>query len=317
MRVLKRLALAALALGCAGAATFWWLTTPERIDRDALAAMGAGDAARGQRIFDAGGCASCHARPKAEGEARLQLAGGVELKTAFGTFVAPNISPDQKDGIGAWSLEDFANAMLKGVSRDGQHLYPAFPYTSYARMQPADVADLHAFMKTLPPVAGRAPDHDLGFPFNVRRGLGLWKLLHLNDAPVVAFGDGTPEKVLHGRELVEGAGHCGECHTPRGFDGGSNNGLWLAGAVAAEGDGVVPNITPGGNGINAWSEGDIVSYLETGFTPEFDSVGGTMADVQKNMARLTAEDRESIAAYLKAIPAQANGFPVRQKQPAN
>lgn len=317
MGVLNRLAVVALALGCAGAAAFWWLTAPEKVDRNELAALGAGDAVRGQRIFDAGGCASCHARPKAEGDGRLQLAGGVELKTAFGTFVSPNISPDQKDGIGAWSLEDFANAMLKGVSRDGQHLYPAFPYTSYARMEPADVADLYAFMRSLPPVAGRAADHDLGFPFNIRRGLGLWKLLHLSNAPVIAFDEGTPENVLRGRELVEGAGHCGECHTPRGFDGGPNDSQWLAGAVAAEGTGVVPNITPGGNSIGSWSEGDIASYLETGFTPEFDSVGGTMADVQKNMARLTGEDRQAIAAYLKSIPSHANGYPVQQKKPAH
>ncbi|MEO5322143.1 cytochrome c [Mesorhizobium sp. CC13] len=309
MAILRKLTIAALALGGAGAAVFWWLTEPERLGPETLASLGTGDAVRGQRIFDAGGCASCHARPKAEGDARLQLVGGVELKTPFGTFVAPNISSDPTDGIGAWSLEDFANAMLKGVSRDGRHLYPAFPYPSYARMQPGDVADLYAFMKTLPPVAGRAPDHSLSFPYNVRRGVGLWKLLNLSDEPVVAFAGGTPEKVLRGRMLVEGAGHCGECHTPRALDGGPKRSQWLAGAVAAEGTGVVPNITPGGNGIRSWSESDIAGYLETGFTPEFDSVGGTMVEVQKNMARLAAEDREAIAAYLKAIPAEPNGYP--------
>lgn len=316
MAILRKLAITALALGGAGAAVFWWLTEPERIGPDTIAALGTGDAARGQRIFDAGGCASCHAKPKAEGEARLQLAGGVELKTQFGTFVAPNISSDPKDGIGGWSLEDFANAMLKGVSPDGQHLYPAFPYPSYARMNPADVADLYAFMKTTPPVAGRAPGHSLGFPFNVRRGLGLWKLLYLSDQPVVAFGEGTSEQVLRGRALVEGAGHCGECHTPRNPIGGTDRGQWLAGAVAAEGGGTVPNITPGGADISGWSESDIAGYLETGFTPEFDSVGGTMVEVQKNMARLSAEDRAAIAAYLKAIPSHPNGYPAQQQKPA-
>ena len=316
MAILRKLAITALALGGAGAAVFWWLTEPERIGPDAMAALGTGDAARGQRIFDAGGCASCHAKPKAEGDARLQLAGGVELKTQFGTFVAPNISSDPTDGIGAWSLEDFANAMLKGVSPDGQHLYPAFPYPSYARMNPADVGDLYAFMKTLPPVAGRAPGHSLGFPFNVRRGLGLWKLLYLSDQPVVAFGEGTSEQVLLGRALVEGAGHCGECHTPRNPIGGTAKAQWLAGAVAAEGGGTVPNITPGGADISGWSESDIAGYLETGFTPEFDSVGGTMVEVQKNMARLSAEDRAAIAAYLKAIPSHPNGYPAQQQKPA-
>lgn len=315
MAIIKKLAIVALALGGAGAAGFWWLTVPDKLGPEMVAALGSGDAGRGQRIFDAGGCASCHAKPKAEGDARLQLAGGVELKTGFGTFVAPNISSDPNDGIGAWSLEDFANAMLKGVAKGGQHLYPAFPYTSYARMKPADVADLYAFMKTLPAVQGRARDHELAFPFNVRRGLGLWKQLYLSSQPVVAMNDGTPEKVLRGRDLVEGAGHCGECHTPRSLAGGSEKSQWLAGAKAAEGDGVVPNITPEGKGIGGWSEGDIVSYLETGFTPEFDSVGGTMVEVQKNMARLSTDDREAIAAYLKTIPGHPNGFAAPQPKP--
>lgn len=316
MAIFRKIAVAALVLGGAGAAAFWWLTVPERISPETAAALGAGDAIRGQRIFDAGGCASCHAVPKAEGVARLKLAGGVELKTDFGTFVAPNISSDPTDGIGAWTVEDFANAMLKGVAPNGNHLYPAFPYASYARMKPADIADLYAFMKTLPAVKGSAPDHQLAFPFNVRRGLGLWKQLYLSNEPVVAFSEGTPEKVLLGRDLVEGAGHCGECHTPRSLAGGTEKGQWLAGAKAAEGGGVVPNITPEGKGIGSWSEGDIAGYLETGFTPEFDSVGGTMVEVQKNMARLTAEDREAIAAYLKAIPGHPNGFPAPQPKPA-
>ncbi|WP_269932205.1 cytochrome c [Aminobacter sp. HY435] len=315
MAAFKKIVVAALVLGGAGAVALWWLTMPQRLSEAEIAALGTGDATRGQRIFDAGGCASCHAQPKAEGDARLQLAGGVELKTPFGTFVAPNISSDPTDGIGAWSLADFANAMKNGASPAGEHLYPAFPYASYARMQPQDVADLYAFMKTLPPVVGRAKEHSLSFPFNVRRGIGLWKLVHLSDQPVVAFAEGTPEKVLQGRNLVEGAGHCGECHTPRGFDGGALTGQWLAGAVAAEGEGVVPNISPEGKGIAGWSEGDIVGYLETGFTPEFDSVGGTMAEVQKNMARLTAADREAIAAYLKVIPGHPNGFPAQAAKP--
>ncbi|TIS33570.1 MAG: c-type cytochrome, partial [Mesorhizobium sp.] len=200
-----------------------------------------GDAAKGKRIFFAGGCTSCHAKPGSKGDARLELAGGLELKTPFGTFVPPNISQDQKDGIGAWSEEDFANAMLKGVSPSGEHFYPAFPYASYARMKPADVADLYAFMKTLPAVAGKAPGHKLSFPFNIRRGIGLWKRLYVSPEPVIALPEGAPDKVLAGRYLVEGPGHCGECHTPRDFAGGVKKVEWLAGAVAAEGSGVVPN----------------------------------------------------------------------------
>ncbi|MBN9251652.1 MAG: c-type cytochrome, partial [Mesorhizobium sp.] len=283
-----------------------------KVDPQVIAAAGPGDAARGERIFNAGGCASCHAKPGSKDAGQLELTGGLALKTPFGTFVAPNISQHGKDGIGLWSREDFANAMLKGVSPSGEHLYPAFPYTSYARMKPADVADLYAFMQTLPAVSGKADGHSLAFPFNVRRGIGLWKRLYLGSDPVVALPDGTPEPVVAGRYLVEGPGHCGECHTPRNFAGGSDKVRWLAGAPAAEGEGIVPNITSGEGGIGEWSEGDIANYLETGFTPDFDSVGGAMVEVQKNMAKLTPEDRAAIAAYLKAIPPHPNGYPPRK-----
>jgi mono/diheme cytochrome c family protein len=310
MGLTRKLAAAALVLGGAGVAAAWFLSAPQRLGAEA--AFGEGDAARGERIFWVGGCTSCHARPKSEGAARLELAGGLQLKTPFGIFVAPNISSHPEDGIGAWSLGDFANAMMRGVSPGGEHYYPAFPYSSYTRMRAADVADLYAFMKTLPAVEGKAPGHQLGFPFNIRRGLGLWKLLYLSGTPVLALGEGTPENVLAGQYLVEGPGHCGECHTPRQFTGGLKKGEWLAGAVAAEGEGIVPNITGGEGGIGDWSESDIASFLETGFTPDFDTVGGAMVAVQKNLAELPAADRAAIAAYLKSVPPHPNGYPARQ-----
>lgn len=304
----RKLAIGVAVLALIGGAAFWLLTAPKRLTGNEVAALGAGDAVRGERIFYAGGCTSCHARPQSTGDAELQLAGGLELRTPFGTFVAPNISSDPTDGIGSWTVEDFGNAMLKGVSPGGAHYYPAFPYASYTRMQPSDVGDLYAFMKTLPAVAGKAPDHQLRFPFSVRRGLGLWKLLYLDSAPVLALEDNAPDAVKRGRYLVEGPGHCGECHTPRNLIGGPDTSRWLAGAVAAEGDGNVPNITSGEGGIGDWSENDIAYMLESGFTPEFDSVGGSMAPVQRNMAKLAPENRAAIAAYLKAVPPQPNGY---------
>jgi mono/diheme cytochrome c family protein len=312
MARLKKLAgtAAIVVIGCAVAG--WVLSAPVKLSREALAQLGPGDAAKGERIFNAGGCTSCHAAPGSKEEDRLKLGGGLQLKTAFGTFVAPNISQDEKDGIGAWSVADFANAMLRGVGRSGENLYPAFPYPSYARMRPSDVADLYAFMKTLPPVSGKVPPDSLRFPFNIRRGVGLWKRLYLSDRPVIEFAAGAPDMVLEGRYLVEGSGHCGECHTPRNLAGGLKTAEWLSGAVAAEGKGVVPNITSGPGGIGDWSADDIASYLETGFTPDFDTVGGAMVDVQKNMARLTPHDRAAIAAYLKAIPPHPNGYPARK-----
>ncbi len=309
MRLLGRLAFALVMLGIIGAAGGWALTAPRMLSEVELAALTPGDAAKGERIFYAGGCASCHAAPGASGDDRLNLAGGVRLKTDFGTFVAPNISPDPEDGIGRWTAGDLANAMLKGVSPDGQHYYPAFPFTSYARMTPSDVADLHAFLKTLPPVSGKAAAHEVSFPFNIRRGLGLWKLLYLDPRPVVAEAEVAGGEIARGRYLVEGPSHCGECHTPRNALGGPRKDAWLSGATAAEGSGIVPNITGGEGGIGDWTAADIAELLQSGFTPDFDSVGGAMADVVKNTAQLSAEDRAAMAAYLKSVPPHPNGYP--------
>lgn len=306
----RKLAAGVVLLAIAGGAAFWFLTAPQRIPDADIAALPPGDVARGERMFYAGGCASCHAAAQADPAQPPQLAGGVRLVTEFGTFVAPNISQHPSDGIGAWSLADLANAMQKGLSPDGRHYYPAFPYTSYARMKLADIADLYAFLKTLPAVKGRAPDHELGFPFNVSRGIGLWKLINLSPAPVLSIA-GASDEVLAGQYLVEGPGHCGECHSPRDLSGGTVKAEWLAGAKAAEGDGIVPNITPQSSSIGEWSQGDIAEYLKSGFTPDFDSAGGAMAAVVKNTGRLSDQDRAAIAAYLKAVPGRPNGFPAK------
>lgn len=289
-------------LGVAGGGGFLVLTGPQRQPAAHWANLGEPDLANGERMFWAGGCVSCHAAPGAEGEGRLVLAGGAPLKSPFGTFFAPNISSDAEAGIGAWTLAEFGDAMTRGVGRRGEHLYPSFPYGSYTRMEPKDVNDLHGFMKTLPASDNVAPPHDLPFPFNMRASLGGWKLLFADDGPRVVLAD-ADDKVRLGQYLVEGPGHCGECHTPRNALGGFETGKWLAGGANPEGEGTIPNITPGSKSIGSWSEGDIAYYLESGFTPDFDSVGGSMVAVQKNMAQLSAADREAIAAYLKAIPA--------------
>ena len=280
----------------------WWLTAPSTLPVDDLPAH-APDVAAGERIFWAGGCASCHAAPidgkRAKGGDKLLLGGGMALASPYGTFHVSNISP-HADGIGGWSTLEFVNAMQRGVAPDGRHYYPSFPYASYARMRVEDLIDLKAFIDTLPAVAGDTADHELGFPWSVRRGIGLWKRLYLENDPVLESGDSL---VAKGRDLVEGAGHCGECHTPRNFLGAMDEGRWLAGAPNPEGKGRIPNITPGDAGIGSWSAADIEYYLESGFTPEFDTVGGTMVAVQENMAKLSKEDRAAIAAYLRAVPA--------------
>lgn len=303
---MKKIALAALAIVAVAAIVFWLLTLPQPVEADALAGMETGDAARGERVFWAAGCASCHAAKGAKGEDKLKLGGGHPLVTPAGTFVTPNISPDQATGIGAWSGADFANAVLRGVSPEGAHYYPSFPYASYAGMAVEDVADLWAYLKTLEPIDRANEAHELALPFRLRRGLGLWKTLFVDTDPVVAAAD--EGEIARGRYLVETLGHCGECHTPRTFlgFGGMDRDRWLAGGPAPEGKGRIPNITPHETALGGWSAGDIAYYLESGFTPDFDSVGGSMVSVQENLSRLPEEDRSAIAAYLKTVPPIAN-----------
>ena len=281
----------------------WWITRPQVL-ADAELPAHRPDPGAGERVFWAGGCASCHASPvdgkRAKGDNKLLLGGGLGLHTPYGVFRVPNISPHPQDGIGGWTPLQFVNAMQRGVSPAGRHYYPSFPYTSYARMPIEDVMDLQAFLDTLPPVAGRVGSHSLGFPWSIRRGIGAWKRRYL-ETERLPLAPTTPLEL--GRQLVEGAGHCGECHTPRDRFGGLARDRWLAGAPNPDGKGRVPNITPGGDNISTWSAADIAYYLESGFTPEFDTVGGSMVAVQENMAKLSDEDRAAIAAYLKALPA--------------
>lgn len=176
--MLRKLIAVALVLAVGGFAVFWWLTGTTAIAPSALASYTA-NVENGRTMFFAGGCTSCHATPNQADP--MRLGGGLGLKTPFGTFYVPNVSPDGNDGIGAWTEAQFATALLKGVSPAGEHFYPAFPYTSYQRMRMDDVRDLFAFIKTLPAVQGRVRGHDLPFPFNIRRGLGLWKLLYVED----------------------------------------------------------------------------------------------------------------------------------------
>ena len=255
-----------------------------------------GDASNGARIFWAAGCASCHAAPDAAETEKLVLSGGYRMKSPFGTFIAPNISPGP-EGIGGWTVYELGNALVAGVSKSGQHLYPSLPYTSYNKMALQDVADLHAFLNTLPVSDTPSAEHEMGFPFTIRRGLGLWKRLNVQTDWYLA--DVESPELERGRYLVEALGHCAECHTPRNFTGGLDVARWMKGAPNPSGKGTIPAINSGALG---WSEDDIAYYLETGFTPDFDSAGGQMTKVIASLSNVTDADRRAIASYLISLP---------------
>ncbi len=286
----------ALGVGVIGAAVAFYVTAPQNLDPEFLVdpatdSLLAGDAARGEVAFAAAGCGSCHSAEGSEA-----LAGGNAFVSDFGTFYAPNISPDTNHGIGGWTVYEIANAMIAGVSPNGGHYYPAFPYTTYSKMTAQDAVDIIAHLRTLPANATPSKDHDVGFPFNIRRSLGGWKFLFANSDWVVT--DVPTSEIERGRYLVEALGHCAECHTPRNPLGGLKTDQWLRGAPNPSGEGSVPSIHPDDLG---WSAQDIAIYLDSGFTPDFDTVGGEMVDVVDNTSKLPESDRAAIAAYLVSL----------------
>jgi mono/diheme cytochrome c family protein len=254
------------------------------------------DLANGREMFLAGGCSSCHAMPGSDDRSRL--GGGLGLKSPFGTFYVPNISPDPDDGIGKWSEADFLSALLRGTSPDGSHYFPAFPYTSYQRVKLDDARDLFAYLKTLPPVKQQVRDHDVRFPYNVRFLVGAWKFLYLDGKP---FQPDSAQSAQwnRGAYLVNGPAHCAECHSPRDALGGIIPGKRFTGGPNLEGEGWVPNITQ--KELSDYEVDDFAYLLETGRTLT-ESVSGPMRDVIRNTSQLTADDRTAMAIYLKSLP---------------
>ena len=295
--MLKRLLLLAMLAGVAGFGIFWWLTIPAVVASTSLPSY-TPNLANGVTTFNAGGCSSCHAVPNQPD--RLKLGGGLPIPSPFGTFNVPNISPDPNDGIGRWSEADFVTAVLKGTSPSGFHYFPALPYTSYQHAKVEDIRDLFAYLKTLAPVAGRARDHDVPFPFNIRRNVGVWKFLFMDGKPFVPDA-GRSAQWNRGAYLVNSLGHCAECHSPRNFLGGIIDAQRFAGGPNPEGEGWVPNITQ--KRLSDWSAKDFAYFLESGLTPDGDTAGGAMARVIRNTSQLSPEDRTAIAEYLKSLPA--------------
>jgi len=276
-----------------------------------------GDPTRGEYVFHAAGCYGCHTDVRNKGR---PLAGGRPLVTPFGTFYGPNITPDPQHGIGAWSFADFARAVRTGTAPDGAAYYPAFPYTSFTGMSDADLSDLWAYLRSVPPVARADTAHALTFPFGWRWLNHVWQLLYFApkrfEAGAPPGGVADEDAWRRGAYLVNALDHCGECHTPRGALGAMRRDHFLAGNPAGPEGKPVPNITPHPKrGIGGWSADDIAAYLKIGMNPDGDFAGGAMAEViEYTTSKLTDEDRAAIATYLRSLPPE-EGVPAQESRP--
>jgi mono/diheme cytochrome c family protein len=263
----------------------------------AVVAAGAApaDPKRGEYLVRAAGCLGCHTEDRKEA---VPFAGGRVLKTPFGTFFGPNITPHPQAGIGRWSEADFVRAMRHGRRPDGANYFPAFPYPSFTRVTDTDLSDMWAYLRTLPASSRTNQPHDLKFPFGIRLGVTVWKWLYFRPGPFTPMA-GANAAVNRGAYLTLALGHCGECHTPRNFLGGPVRERMLAGGKGLDGKNV-PNLTPAGLGL--WSDAELKESLTTGITREGDTVSEEMDEVVRNTtSRLSAEDLGAMIAYLRSL----------------
>jgi mono/diheme cytochrome c family protein len=298
---LKSLVAAAALICILGGAVFFLLTSPRPLAAVDLP-QHTPDPERGKILYIIGGCISCHKPPSdaADKDAGLP-SGGRPFKTPIGTFYPPNITPDPSTGIGNWSTLDFINAVHGGISPRGAHYFPAFPYTSYHRMSLADVLDLESYAATLPGVTAANRSHDVYLAPLLRRGVGLWKSLAMRDEPVAPDPSQTESWNL-GYYLVNGPGHCGECHTPRNLLMISDSDRHLAGGPHPEGKGKVPSLRGlVERGRYADAE-ELTSAMRFGEMMGFDRLSrGGMGDVQANLAKLPEGHVRAIAEYLVSL----------------
>jgi mono/diheme cytochrome c family protein len=258
------------------------------------------DPKRGKSLFSAAGCAACHTDVKNKG---APLAGGRKLKTPFGTFYSPNITPDPLYGIGRWSDKDFIRALREGVAPDGRHYFPVFPYPSYTGITDRDLMDIKAYLFTFPAKATPNKPHKAAPPYGWRFLVPVWKALYFSPGPFRP-DPARPEIWNRGAYLVTALAHCGECHTPRGLFGAIRTDLSLAGNTEGPEGGIVPNITPDREtGIGRWTDGDIKDLLKLGMLPDGDFVGGAMGEVvDGTTSRLSDGDLKAVIHYLRSLP---------------
>jgi mono/diheme cytochrome c family protein len=258
---------------------------------------------RGRYLATVGDCAACHTEPGSD----RQLAGGRPIETPFGTLLAANITPDRETGIGAWTDDEFVNALTKGTGRNGAHLYPAMPYPYLTKLSREDALAIRAYLNGLPPVHHPVTPNQLPFPFDIRLGMAAWNALFFTPGSFQP----SPEKSAEwnrGAYLVEGPMHCGACHTPKNFLGGDKAGSRLQGYMLQ--GWFAPNITNDAHrGLGSWSADDIVSYLKTGHTAVAAASGPMGEEVALSSSKMTDADLHAVAVYLKDQPGQAPTAP--------
>lgn len=302
LRLFSRRSITVLALLAAlGLAAFWLLSAPRPLTLADLPSH-TPDVKNGEVLYNAAGCWSCHLPGEGvTGADAASPAGGKALKTPIGTFYPPNITPDKATGIGNWSDLDFVNALQRGISPGGLHDIPAFPYTSYAAMRTEDVLDIKAYLMTLPPVAAPAQAPDVPLLALVRRGMGLWKWIGLDTAKWQP-DPAQSESWNRGSYLVNGPGHCAECHTPRNIFMARDEAQAFAGGPHPEGEGRVPSLRDLIGRERYKDAKDIASALQFGEMLGYDRVSsGGMGQVQQNMAKLPEADILAIGEYLASL----------------
>jgi mono/diheme cytochrome c family protein len=247
----------------------------------------------GEQLAAIGSCASCHTPDQAR-----PFAGGLPLATPFGTVYSTNITPDNDTGIGRWPLDAFKRAMRRGISRDGHHLYPAFPYNYYTRLTDADIADLYAFFMTREPVRQPAHENAMRFPFGFRPLLAGWNLLFLDQAPVAGHADKNAQW-NRGAYLVRALGHCGACHTPRNALGSPDHRRYLGGGDA--GGWYAPALNEHSPSPMPWTVDQLTTYLRTGIAEDHAVAGGPMQEVTTNLANVDEGEVRAIATYIHSF----------------
>ncbi len=252
-----------------------------------------GDAKRGAYLARLSGCVACHTSKEGP-----PLAGGVPLRSDFGTFYSPNITPDLENGIGRWTLAQFTRAVRQGVSPEGHSYYPSFPFEFYGAMPDGDINDIWAALKNVPASATPSIEHDTGFPVTIREGLKVWRTFFAQ--PYVYEPDPSrSESWNRGKYMVEGPAHCAACHTPRNVFGGMDPNAVLAGNPTMLDGGKSPSITAEDLIKQGWSVETLAGALRTGVTPDGDVFGGSMAKVVRDgTSYLLTEHLRDMALYL-------------------